>query len=132
MVLDYTSDFLPSISDRAFISNRAEPKKTGFQGSRINNKLLVAASTRRTGDNTMRERVARLEVSAEYIQKDIGDIKNTLNSFNARIKRIEIKMWIGTGMLAASAAILGWMGYTISKYLPQILHAVQILSSTGN
>lgn len=77
----------------------------------------------------MRERVTRLEVGVEYIQKDIGDIKNTLNSLNARIKRIEIKMWIGTGMLTASVAILGWMGYTISKYLPQILHAVQILSS---
>lgn len=80
----------------------------------------------------MRERLTRLEVTAEHIQKDIGDIKNTLNSFNARVKGLEIKMWIGTGIFATSTFFLGWIGYIINNYLPQILHAVQILSSAGN
>ncbi|EGO7249614.1 hypothetical protein IU821_001167 [Salmonella enterica] len=75
----------------------------------------------------MRERGPDWKSVLSTYKKDIGYIKNTLNSFNAKIKRIEIKMWIGTGMLTASVAILGWMGYTISKYLPQILHAVQAL-----
>lgn len=131
MVVDYTSDFLPSVSDNVFISNRAEPKKTGFQGVKINHKLLISESTNQAG-GAMRERLTRLEVTAEHIQKDIGDIKNTLNSFNARVKGLEIKMWIGAGIFATSTFFLGWIGYIINNYLPQILRAVQILSSAGN
>ncbi|ENY6158427.1 hypothetical protein ACFZEN_004790, partial [Salmonella enterica] len=81
------------------------------------------------GDNTMRERVARLEASVDHIQKDIGDIKGTLTSVDTRIKGIEIKMWLGTGILTAGATLLGWLGYVINNYLPQILHAVQIISN---
>lgn len=46
--------------------------------------------------------------------------------------REKIILWCFTGMLAANVVTLGWIGYTINKYLPQILHAVQILSGTGN
>lgn len=129
MAFDYTSGYTPSIADSVFLSNCEEPRKTGFQGVRINKKLQIAASSIPAGDNAMRERVARLEVSVDHIQKDIGDIKGTLNSFDTRIKRIEIKMWIGTGILTAGVTLLGWLGYVINNYLPQILHAVQIISN---
>lgn len=41
--------------------------------------------------------------------------------------RGKIMLWSFTGILVTDVVILGWTGYTINKYLPQILHAVQAL-----
>lgn len=46
--------------------------------------------------------------------------------------REKIILWSFTGILITDVAILGWIGYIISKYLPQILHAVQTLSGAGS
>ncbi|EAZ1829238.1 hypothetical protein HYQ84_002374 [Salmonella enterica] len=129
MAFDYTSGYTSSIVDSVFLNHHAESRRTGFRGVRINKKPRIVASSNPVGDNTMRERVARLEASVDHIQKDIGDIKGTLTSVDTRIKGIEIKMWLGTGILTAGATLLGWLGYVINNYLPQILHAVQIISN---
>ncbi|ECH2931421.1 hypothetical protein FOV05_25730, partial [Salmonella enterica] len=125
MAFDYTSGYTSSVVDSVFLNHHAELRRTGFQGTRINKKLRIVASSNPAGDNAMYERVARLEVSVDHIQKDIGNIKETLNSFDIRIKGIEIKMWLATGILTAGLTLLGWLGYVINNYLPQILHAVQ-------
>ncbi|EII9021855.1 hypothetical protein KI876_002747 [Salmonella enterica] len=129
MAFDYTSGYTSSVVDSVFLNHHAELRRTGFQGARINKKLRIVASSSPAGDNAMYERVARLEVSVDHVQKDIGDIKETLNSFDIRIKGIEIKMWLATGILTAGLTLLGWLGYVINNYLPQILHAVQIISN---
>lgn len=46
--------------------------------------------------------------------------------------REKIILWSFTGTLVADVVILSWIGYILSKYLPQILQAMQILSNSGN
>lgn len=122
--LSYISGNLPSISGSAFLGGASDHKVPGFQGDKVNHNPLVISGTIKVKGDVMKERIAKLEVHVDHMQQDIGDIKT-------RVQRIETKILIGTGIASASVAILGWLGYIINNYLPQILHAIQLLETSG-
>lgn len=61
------------------------------------------------GDGEMEARVAKLEVHAEYIRRDLDEMKGDLKEVHADLSTIKRRMAYFAGAAFIVAAIFGWI-----------------------